>query len=97
MISKAHRLPSAFKEWTLLLDLCQLHVDLLADDGHGVPTQTGDHHGPQVSHVVVLTVGGHSTTDSISSFEEDDVDAEGLELPPSGQPSYTRSNDDDLE
>lgn len=33
-----HSLAIGFIQWTLLFDLGQLHVDLLTDDSHGVPS-----------------------------------------------------------
>lgn len=39
-----HSLAIGFIQWTLLLDLGQLHVNLLADHCHGIPSWTSTRH-----------------------------------------------------
>ncbi len=58
----------AFVQRALLFDFVQFHVDLFAEDGDGVSTQSRHNHSAQVSHVVVLPERGDSTSNAVLSI-----------------------------
>ena len=64
-----YHLAAVVVERTLLLDLGEIHGDLLAEYGDRIAAQTGHHHGAQVGNVRTLAERGYAAADSILQSE----------------------------
>lgn len=62
-----------FIKRTLVTNLVQFHVDLFGENCHRIPTQACNHHGTQISDVVIFTERSNPSTYAVSSLDNNNL------------------------